>query len=87
MYSQSSIEHRVKNEINLVQDLMPILMLDMMAKMEKGQRATKSKKNYNELSELMADMGFSMCRSLGRLIKGRGDKFKPYRRCDLSPVA
>lgn len=25
MYSQSSIEHRVKNEINLVQDFVPIL--------------------------------------------------------------
>ena len=40
-------------------------------------------KYYSEITELMSDIGFRMCKNLARLIKGRGDSFKPHRRCDL----
>ena len=47
------------------------------------QQVDAKQKIYYEVADLMGDIGFRMCKNLARLIKGRGDSFKPHRRCDL----
>ena len=47
----------------------------------KKRDATKKKKKYNEVVDLMADMGRAACGGLSRLVHRRG--FNPKRRCDL----
>lgn len=54
----------------------------MAASKKKAAGAKKGPKQYNEVVELMADIGYNLCMALGKLIKGRKN-FNAKRRCDL----